>query len=170
MSVRKRLLALLALVAVLGAATAAARAVAPEIRDLGKFFSAEAVKKADADIREIARKHGLDLLIETYATVAADQVEKVKALEGKARAEFFDRWAKERAQERVVNGVYVLICREPRFLQVEVEGRGRKVLTPAFRSKLYEAIRAEFAQGRFDEGLQAAVRLLEEQLGKSSAK
>jgi len=149
---------------------ATARAVAPEIRDLGKFFSADAIKKADAEIREIARKHDLDLLIETYPTVPADQVEKVKALDGKARSEFFTHWAEERVKERVVNGVYILICQEPRYLKVEISGRGRKAFTPADRDRIFKAIRTEFAAGRFEDGLHAAIRLVEQHLSKDSAK
>jgi uncharacterized membrane protein YgcG len=170
MSQGLRLTGLLAL-AVLGAAAVRdARAVAPEIRDLGKFFSADTVKKADAQIREIARKHDLDLLVETYAAVPADQVEKVKAMDGKERSEFFAKWAADRVKERVVNGVYVLISHEPRYLYVEIAGRGRKAFTPEFRKEVYEAFRREFANGRFDEGLQAAVNLVEQRLGKSAAK
>jgi hypothetical protein len=50
-----------------------ASAVAAEIKDAGKFFSPDAVKKANDDIREIARKYDRDLLIETYSTVPDNQ-------------------------------------------------------------------------------------------------
>src|SRR5690349_714442 len=65
--------------AVLLAGAGRAAAVAPEGKDEGKFFSADAIKKANEQIHELTRKTGKDLLIETYATVPTDQVEKVKS-------------------------------------------------------------------------------------------
>src|SRR2546430_858559 len=50
----------------------AALAVAPEVRDQGKFFSPEALKKADEQIREIYRKYGQDVLVETFNTVPGE--------------------------------------------------------------------------------------------------
>src|SRR5438270_5200805 len=94
-----RLTGILALAVLCAAGGGDAGAVAPETRDLGKFFSADAVKKADVQIREIFRKHDLDLLIETYATVPADQAEKVKGLDNTGRGEFFTKWAGERVKE-----------------------------------------------------------------------
>jgi len=150
----------------------AALAVAPEVRDQGKFFSAEALKKADEQIRTIYRKYQQDVLIETFNSVPADQAEKVKAMDAKARTEFFTKWANDRAKERVVNGVYVLITKEPRYLYAEViysegAGRDRKVLPREFFKTVREAMIAEFSKGRFDDGLQAALRAVEQQLGKA---
>jgi hypothetical protein len=165
-----RLTGVLALAVLCAAGGGGAGAVTPETRDLGKFFSADAVKKADAQIREIFRKHDLDLLVETFATVPADQAEKFKGLDGTGRNEFFANWAGERIKERVVNGVYLLICHEPRYLYVKIAGHGDKTLTSEFRKDMYEAVRREFAGGRYDEGLQAAVRLMEQRLGKPAKK
>src|SRR5947208_455909 len=97
---------------------AATATVAPEIKDDGKFFSAEAVKKANERIRLIARKYKRDVLIETYATPPADQVDKIKAMEPKEVAAYFEKWAEERADQRVVHGVYILLCQEPKQFRV----------------------------------------------------
>src|SRR5262245_55722058 len=71
-------------------------AVAPEIKDEAKLFSPEAVKKANEQIKDIARKHGLDLLVETFNTVPGDQAAKVKDLPREERVKFFQNWAKDR--------------------------------------------------------------------------
>src|SRR5690349_13554669 len=89
--------------AVLLAGAGRAAAVAPEVKDEGKFFSADAIKKANEQIHELTRKTGKDLLIETYATVPTDQVEKVKAMSREERARFFRSWAEERVRTAVVN-------------------------------------------------------------------
>ena len=100
--------------------TAAAAAVAPEIHDQGKFFSAEAIKKANEEIRLIALKYDRDVLIETYPTPPADHIDKVKAMNGKERDAFFNNWSLERAKFRVVHGLYILLCKEPRALYIEM--------------------------------------------------
>src|SRR5437879_4405355 len=86
-----------------------AGAVAPDIKDDGKFFSPEAVKKANELIRDIAARSDRDLLIETFATVPAKDLDRVKAMSAKEKTEYFHQAAVERAKFRVVNGIYVLI-------------------------------------------------------------
>ena len=145
-------------------------AVAPEVRDEGKFFSPEAVKKADERIREIYEKHHRDVLIETFATVPAGDVEKVKAMDAKQRDEYFLNWAKSRFQQRVVNGVYILmICKEPRYLRVAVDERKREPhkFPDGVRAAIETAMLKEFKQGRFDQGLEQAVQIAEEKIGKA---
>lgn len=164
---RRRLLRTLFIQAAALLFVGTALAVAPEIRDEGKFFSAETLKKADEHIREIYRKHGQDVLIETYKTVPGEDVEKLKALDNRGRREFFLKFAKGRATERVVNGVYVLIVREPRFLLVGITGRGERAFSREFRDKAEEGMIAEFAKGRFDDGLQGLVKMVEQKLSTS---
>ena len=95
--------------------------VAPEIRDDANFFSPAAVQKADQRIREIYRRHDRDVLIETFPTVPAADSDKVKAMDEKQRNAYFLGWAKSRFKERVVNGAYILICKEPLQFEVGVE-------------------------------------------------
>ena len=73
-------------------ATVTELAVPPIIKDDGKFFSAEAVKKANEEIRDITRKFGRDLLVETFATVPADQAERVKTINADERDRFFQNF------------------------------------------------------------------------------
>jgi hypothetical protein len=144
-----------------------AGAVAPEIRDQGKFFTADALKKADERIREIYRKQDRDVLIETFASVPADDLEKVKAMDAKGRSDYFQRWAKERAGQRVVNGVYVLICKEPRYLFAGVTEKEPHRFAPGTGIAIEKVMRKEFAEGRFDDALDQALRLIEEKLTKA---
>jgi hypothetical protein len=147
--------------------TATATAVAPEIRDHGKFFSAEAIKKADERIAEISRKYDRDLLIETFASVPEGDVDKVKAMDAKERSQYFVAWAKDRAHKRAVNGVYVLVCKEPRYLQVGVDEREPHKFPQGTRAAVEEAVKKEFKEGRFDAGLDEAIKVVEERLAKS---
>jgi TPM domain len=140
--------------------------VAPEIRDDGKFFSAAAVKKANEVIRDIYRHHDHDVLIETIATVPPADLAYVKAMDATQRAAYFLKWAKERSTERAVNGVYILLCKEPRHLLVGVDEKQPHKFAPGTREGIEKMLVKEFREGRFDEGLEQALRFIEEQLAK----
>src|ERR1700693_4811053 len=88
------------------AMSAQARAVAPEVKDGGGFFTPETITKANAQLAEIEKKYKKDFLIETFATVPADKAEAVKGMDKDARKRFFQAWAKERAKAVGVNGIY----------------------------------------------------------------
>jgi len=141
-------------------------AVAPEIRDGGKFFSTAALKKADGVIREIYRQHGRDVLIETFATVPTADLEKVKAMDAPKRDAYLLQWAKDRSTERVVNGVYVLICKDPLHLEVGVIEKQPHQFAPGTSEAVKTLLRKEINDGRFDEGLEQALRLIETKLAK----
>lgn len=144
-----------------------AAAVASEIKDGGKFFSDDAVKKTNEQIREIARKYDKDLLVETFATVPEDKVEKVKEMSRAEKDKFFDEWAKQRAEKAVVNGVYILVTKEPAHVHVEISGKAGTALPSAFRERLVERLLEDFRGKKFDEGLQGAVKLVQEKLASA---
>jgi uncharacterized membrane protein YgcG len=148
---------------------AGANAVAPVVKDDAKLFSAEAVKKANEQIREIYQKFDRDLLVETYASVPADDVEKVKKMDKEERAKYFQKWAIERAKETVVNGVYVLICKEPTYLYVEVTPKARKVFNEKAMQKLRELFLGELREKRFDDALLGAAKMVQETLAKKTS-
>ena len=145
-------------------------AVAPEIRDGGKFFSAEASKKANKEIREIAKKYDRDLLIETFATIPGDQAERVKGMSHEERAKFFRNWATDRAESAVVHGVYILVCREPAFLEIIITAKGRQAFDSQSFEKLRTLLLTAFREKRYDEGLQNAVDFVRERFAAAVPK
>jgi hypothetical protein len=146
------------------------RAVAPQIKDEAKFFSPEAVKKANEDIRDMMRKFGRDLLVETVPTVPADLVVKVKEMSNEERWKYFYNWARERAEASVVNGVYILVCRQPSHLQVFISPKAREIFDAGTRDRLRDALLAEFREKRFDQGLQAAIKVVQDRLAQAARK
>jgi uncharacterized membrane protein YgcG len=140
-----------------------ALAVAPEVKDEAKFFSADTVKKANHEIREIARKFDKDFLIETVSTVPADQAERVKMMSAEDRERFFENWANDRAEAAVVNGMYLLVCKDPAHLHLVVAGR-HGALDNATRAKIRDQLLAAFRQKKFDEGLMQAIATARERL------
>jgi hypothetical protein len=145
-------------------------AIAPEIKDDGKFFSADAIKKANEEIRDIERKYERDLLIETFPTVPDNQADKVKAMSREDRENFFRKWAEKRAQDVVVNGVYILVCRDPAHVQVAVTDRVRLLFDTEVVKRLVQMLIAKFREKRFDDGLAEAVKFVRAKLAEASAK
>jgi uncharacterized membrane protein YgcG len=169
MSRRRRSLGLSGIVVVVLSCGGRTLAVAPEIKDGGKFFSADAVKKADKQIREIAREYDRDLLIETFATIPGEQAERVKALAPEERAKFFRNWAKDRAEAAVVRGVYILVCKDPSFLEIFVTSRARTAFDKQSIQKLRDLLLKAFREKRYDEGLQSAVDLVRERFAAAAS-
>jgi hypothetical protein len=142
--------------------------VAPEIRDDAKMFSPAAVKKADDAIRKIYIDHDRDVLIETFASVPAEDLEKVKAMDKAEKTTYFTRWAKDRVTQRGVNGVYVLICKEPRFLRAGVVEKVPHRFPKGFADVVEETLLKDFKDAHFDEGLEQVVRLVQDKLEKQA--
>jgi hypothetical protein len=103
----------------LGGATLCARAddaVAP-VRDDAHLFTEEGVKKAGDLIREIETIYKLDVVVDTVAAPPTDQQKLFKNKNTAQVAAFFQTWARERAADAKINGIYVLICKDPVFVE-----------------------------------------------------
>jgi len=141
--------------------SAAAVPLPAQVRDNAGFFSAGAVREADQIIRKIKADHGEDLLIETFATVPDGTARQVKEMDGGERNRYFERWAQRRAEEAGVNGVYVLICKDPGHVQVEVGNKTqRKAFTLGERDELMRLIRDRFKKKEYDAGLLDGARFV----------
>jgi uncharacterized membrane protein YgcG len=148
-----------------GVSAGEARAEPFTIKDDGHFFSAEALKKANATIAAIKERYNKDLAIETYAEIPAD----LKAdYDADKKEQFFRTWGHERAAKLNLNGIIVLICRDPRHLEI---GVGRKTVQKAFtsadRRKLTELMLTRFRKKEFDAGLLEGVEFVDKTLKKN---
>ena len=135
-----------------------------EVRDRGKFFSDEAVKKANEDIRAIARKYDREILVETFREPPDGKAEKVAAMGRDERAKFFREWARERIKAENVNGLYILVCREPSHLYLETAGSARKVIDEEYTQKIVKKVLEMFREKKFDDGLRVAIDMVRERL------
>jgi uncharacterized membrane protein YgcG len=94
--------------------------------------------------------------VETFASIPADLSSRYSDA---TKNQFFQQWADSRAQDAQVTGVFVLICREPSHLQVEV---GKKtlasgIITQANRTQIRDALLTSFRQKQYDQGLSSAI-------------
>ena len=96
----------------------AARPASAAVRqDEGKFFSSDAVERANKRIAEMKEKTGVDLVVETFKEIPED----IKPDYNPARRrQFFAKWAEDRVTALGTHGIYILLCRNPGSFQVEV--------------------------------------------------
>jgi TPM domain len=138
-------------------AIAFASAVAPEIKDKAHFFKEETVHKVDSLTREISKEFDRDVVIETVLAVPADQLVRVKAMSAEDRTKFFNNWCSDRAEATVTHGLYILICKDPPHLALEITDRARPAFGQDGRDKMLSALLKAFKEQRYDEGIVAAV-------------
>jgi uncharacterized membrane protein YgcG len=147
---------------------APAFAVVPEVQDTAGFFKPETIAKVNDLLAEIGQKHNCDLLIETYATVPADKVAAVKAMDKEARTRFFQEWANSRARRRRVIGIYVQITKEPGHIQVEVGHETQKeAFTAKDRDRLRDILIEAFQKKDYDRGLLDGVQFVAKTLDEN---
>ena len=142
----------------------AAGPAAAQVIDKGEIFSSKAVDQADRRIKEIKQNSKKDLVIETFKEIPADLKKDYKESDKKA---FFQHWALERARERKVAGVYVLICKNPSHFHIEV---GNKTQTREFtlgdRDRLAVILKA---RTKPDETLERAVTFVDATMRENRA-
>lgn len=78
-----------------------------KVNDEVGLFSKEAIQAADDGIAKIKSAYHKDLLIETRE-------------QGKADPQEFRQWAEEQAKEQRVDGIYILITKQPKHFEILV--------------------------------------------------
>jgi uncharacterized membrane protein YgcG len=157
-----------ALVAVCGLGVLPARAATPEVRDEGGVFSATAIEKANQVIRTIHRDLRKELLVETFASVPKDRVNDYT----RNREEFFAGFVRDRAQAEGLEGIYVMVMKEPpphRFrIQVGVgQATRQRAFRPADRDQLVRVFQSSFREDHYDEALLQGVAFVQSTLRKN---
>jgi uncharacterized membrane protein YgcG len=105
-------------------ATRAAKDFPSIVRDDANLFSDKTRQAANKVIAAIKRQYKKDLLIVTLG-----RAESAKKLTGNERRKFFVKLAQERANTAKVDGVFVLICWDPKYV---IQVRGMKTLKKVF--------------------------------------
>jgi hypothetical protein len=133
-----------------------------KVRDAANFFGPETVQRANEAIADIAHRFGRDVLVESFATPPDDDGERVRAMGSDERLNYFRDWARKRMRDERINGVMILICRNPSTLYVAVSERARGVVTPEQEKAIHGALLTAFRERKYDEGLLSALRLIRE--------
>jgi hypothetical protein len=111
-----------------------------QVKDEAKLFSATAIDEANAIIAKVRDKHRKDLVIET--------------MEKGPVAKEAGKWAANRAVDQRVDGIYVVISREPRHFEVVVSKKTQEsgFFLAADRDKMAAILREHLGKDR-DEAL-----------------
>jgi len=140
----------------------------PPVKDDAKFFAPASLEAANKKVRAIYEKYHKDVVIETLASLTADQE---KELEKDGKAKFFAKLADDRIKALGVHGVYVLIAKKPTQVRVDAD--------PATRKKdfhtddcnaVVKVIVERFKDSDFNGGLSAALDQIETRLGRKGTK
>ncbi len=120
------------------------------IADGGEFFG-DAEQSAGTKIEELFAKHHKDIRIETFAAMPEAQQAKLKQLGSEP---FFKGWLVERAKAEHVDGLFILICRQPAMIKVGINESTRKTkFNDGDREALWKLIKRRFDKQEFDAGL-----------------
>jgi S1-C subfamily serine protease len=132
-------------------------------KDPAKFFGEEAFKKVTPAAELLFKEKKIDLMVETFATPPKGDAEKVRAMSAMDREKFFREIALERGKAEKVNGVYILVNKNPGFVYVERVGDAD--LPADLGSRLRNQLITSFKEKKFDEGLTKAVEMVLEAKG-----
>jgi len=137
------------------------RAGAGGVVDNGGFFSEQAKSDAAKTIGEMERSLRKDLAVETFKEIPANLKEGLNPQDKTALGRVCEKWAETRARQKGVNGVYILLVKEPAHLQVLVgNDTQRLAFTLRNRDELVSLMLADLRAHRNDDALRAGVNFV----------
>ena len=127
------------------------------VMDYAGYFSAPAVQKAADNLKAIDRQFKKPVVIETFKTVPGGKAQEVQAMSPEAREQFFAKWMRERFRAAGGEGIFVMICQDPRHVEIGVgPDTQKKAFTAENQKQLRNLLVGKFRDKRFDDGLAAA--------------
>jgi uncharacterized protein len=149
------------LAATLMLGTAGAHAAVGGIQDDGGFFSAYAKANATGTIHEVANRLHKDILVQTYAEVPQAMKDNVLQPGKSASSQAFAQWAEQIARTQQVNGVLILLVKQPARLQVVVGSEtARQAFTLTDRERLVQIMLEKLRARKNDEALTDGVNFI----------
>lgn len=127
------------------------REKALESKDDGKFFGDAAWKRVAPAAEKLFKDKKLDFVVETYDAPPKGDASKIAAMKPADREKFFKTLAESRAKELNLQGVYVLVTKNPATLYLEITNP--KEFPDKFATKLKSTLLTSFKEKKFDDGL-----------------
>ena len=124
------------------------------IRDNGGFFSESAKSEATRKLSEIEQKYKKDLVIETFKEIPEEIKQAVDLTDKAAMNRLFEQWTVKQAKQQRVNGVYILLTKEPAHIQIVVgNDTQNKAFTLMDRDNLASLMLSKLRKKQYDEAL-----------------
>ena len=141
--------------------TAIAAAGTGGVRDRGDFFSEAAIKEATRKISAIETQFKKDLVVETFPDIPEEIQRGVDLSDKRALNKMFEQWTVKEAKQSRVNGIYILISKEPAHLQIVVgNDTQNKAFTSKDREKLSGIMLSKLRAKKNDEALLECVQFV----------
>jgi hypothetical protein len=93
---------------------------ASSVKDGAGLFAPAAVARADEQIAQLRETYGCDLVIETVRSLPNTDRRWYRFLYAREVNRFLADWARDRARDEGVDGIYVVVCTQPRAVIVVV--------------------------------------------------
>jgi uncharacterized membrane protein YgcG len=129
-----------------------------DVHDNAGLFSPQVLAASNAAVADLQSRYHKQLIVESFAAVPPDQ----RAAMDRDRAAFFRAWKVDRAKILNANGVYVLICMDPKYVEVGAgrETVARGIFTNDDLGRLRDLLRRNLRDGRYDDALAGSVDLV----------
>jgi TPM domain len=128
------------------------------IRDEAELFRADTLAKAEQQIGEIRRKYDRNLFVETVKSVPPSQRKWFHFLGTRQVNRILEEQARKLADESSADGIYVVICNDPKDIHVVVRPADDSLFTPRDGETLRRSIVRGFKDNDADQALLALVR------------
>jgi uncharacterized membrane protein YgcG len=131
-----------------------ARAAGSGIQDDGAFFSEFAKVNATGTIKDVASRLHKDIAVQTFATVPEDMKATVLLADKAATNRGFSQWGEQLARAKGLNGVLIMLVKQPAHLQVIVgTDTQRQAFTLLDRETLVKRMIEQLRQKKNDDAL-----------------
>jgi hypothetical protein len=110
--------------------TARAEERASPIRDEAGLFRADAIVQAELQIDDIRRTYGRNLFVDTVKSTAPHEQKWFRFLATRQVNRILEQQAQKRAAETGLDGIYVVICNDPKDVHVVVRPADDPAFTP----------------------------------------
>jgi len=150
-------------------------ASARDIKDEAELIKKpENLAKINQVIKEIKKSYGKEVFIETTSTVPTADANRVKAMvEAKDRdglKTYFFELSRNRAKVNTVDGVYVLVNKSPRWLQILTNKKTEPYFDLNQVKEMRSIMETQFKKGNYDEGFLEGVTFIRDQFAKNPPK
>ncbi len=131
------------------------------VQDHAGLFSSQQVVRANKEVKEFAQRFKRDLVIETFQAPPADMQKKILTANPEEKEKIFTAWIHARVKAAKADGIYVLICKDPPRLQVEVgDATVAKAFTAKDREHLVSMLIGHLKAKTYDKGLDETLDLV----------
>ena len=131
------------------------------IQDNGAFFSTQAKTEAMRNIGEIGKRFRKDLVFESFREIPAEIKQGVDLTNKAAMGRLYEQWASKLAKQQSVNGIYILLVKDPPHLQILVGNETqRSAFTLKDRDALLSLMLAKLHSKQNDDALREGVNFV----------